>query len=124
MRIEDFIQQQSEKQQEIIDFLHQLLHQEWALETKMRYKLPFYFKHSWICYLNPLKNGGIEWAFLRGNELSNAQGLLDAKGRKQVMGIDIMDLSELPLQTSLEILQEAVLLDESIPYESKRKKKP
>ncbi|MEM6803363.1 MAG: hypothetical protein AAF696_18290, partial [Bacteroidota bacterium] len=110
MQIEDFLLKQSEQQQEIIHFLHQLLHQEWALEMKMRYQVPFYFKKSWICYLNPLKNGGIEWAFPRGNELSNAQGLLDAKGRKQVMGINIMHLSELPLQTSLEILQEAVLL--------------
>ena len=123
MSVEEFIAQREGAQREVFDYFHNLLARQLELEAKIRFKVPFYYRKSWICYLNPLKHGGIEWAFLRGNELSNVQGLLDAKGRKQVMGIDIMNLSDLPLQTSLEILQEAILLDESVPYESKRKKK-
>ena len=117
----DFIFQFEGEQRAIMLFIHDWLTVDLNLTAKMRFKTPFYYRKSWICYLNPTKQGTIELAFTRGNELSNSQGLLDSKGRKQVFSIELKKLSESPIETINEIIQEAILLDETIKYESKRK---
>ncbi len=123
--VEDFIFSFPKGPQSVMLFLHELLLEHPEMTTKIRYKIPFYYRKSWICYLNPSKadqKGRVELVFLRGNELSNAQGLLEAKGRKQVMGISFESVDEIPLESLNEVLQEAILLDETVPYASKRKK--
>jgi hypothetical protein len=122
-RVEDFIYQFEGSQREVMLHFHELLTTECNLITKMRYKIPFFYGKSWICYLNPTKNGRIEFSFVRGNELSNHQGILDNKGRKQVYSIEFEKLPDIPLQQIREIIQEAILLDETKAYESKRKPK-
>ena len=119
---EHFIYQFDGSQKDIMLFFDQLLTGDFGLRGKISYKIPFYYSKSWICYLNPLKTGPVELAFTRGNELSNVQGLLQSKGRKQVRGIDLQDLSALTLEPLEEIIHEAILLDETIPYTSKRQK--
>lgn len=118
----DFIYQQSDNQQEILFLLHELILSFPEIEDKIRYKVPFYFKKSWICYLNPVKGDGIELAFTRANELSNEQGLLDFGDRKQIAGIKLYNKEAIPTDTILEILQEAILLDETVPYSVRKKK--
>jgi len=120
--VEDYIYSLDDSQRELMLAIHKLLSEELDLTDKLRFKIPFYYRKSWICYLNPIKNKGIEVAFLRGNELSNSQGLLDSKGRKQVWGIELTKLSEIPFKELNEIIQEAILLDETVSYASKRKK--
>ncbi len=88
---------------------------------KITYKIPFFYRRSWLCYLNPLKDGGIEFAFTRGKELSNESGILKANGRKQVMGIIFNDIREIKQEAILEIIHEAILLDEREPYSIRRK---
>lgn len=118
----DFIEQQtSAKQRRVLAYLHDLLADRLGLTAKIRYRIPFYYRHSWICYLNPAPNEGVELAFTRGNELSNAQGLLSSAGRKQVYGVVLHDPASVSEDTLLEVLNEAILLDESVPYASKRK---
>jgi len=120
--VEDFIYTLDDSQRTIMLFIHNLLTNEFALIDKRRYKIPFYFLKSWICYLNPGKNNTVELAFVRGNELSNTQKLLESKGRKQVLSIELKKLDELPLLELREIIHEAILLDYAVPYASKRKK--
>lgn len=120
--VEDFIYYHEGLQREILLHLHQILTEEFNLSPKIRYKIPFYFNRSWICYLNPNKQDGVELAFTRGNELSNAQGLLDSKGRAQVFSVEITALSDLQNEALQEVWQEAILLDETVPYASKRQK--
>jgi len=103
--------------------LHHWLTMDLNLAEKIRFKIPFYYGRSWICYLNPVKNNKVELVFVRGNELSNDQGILQNKGRKQVYGIEFEKVSEIPMQQLNEIIQEAILLDETKPYKSKRKLK-
>lgn len=103
--------------------LDQLLMQNPEVTAKIRYRVPFYYRKSWFCYLNPIKNHGVEMAFIRGNELSNTQGILQAKNRKQVHGIEMFDTKSLPLKALQEVIQEALLLDETVPYASKRRKR-
>jgi hypothetical protein len=119
--VEDFIYQFEGSQRDTMLYIHNLLTVDMNLTDKIRFKIPFYYGRSWICYLNPTKDGKIELAFVRGNELSNEQGILDSKGRKQVYGIEFGKVSDIPIQQINEILQEAVLLDETTGYESKRK---
>ncbi len=110
-------------QRAIIQVLNDFLMTNPGLTSKIRYRVPFYYRKSWICYLNPIKGDKVEMAFIRGNELSNSQGLLDAKGRKQVAGIELAQVADIPLEALQEIIQEALLLDETVPYASKRTKK-
>ncbi len=119
--ISDFIFSKEGNQKEILEFFHNFLTTEIGLDAKIRYKIPFYFDRSWICYLNPYKNDQIELAFLRGNELSNAQGILDFRDRKQVSGIVLSSLKDCPMDLINEVLQEAILLDETVPYNVRKK---
>ncbi len=120
--VEDYIYNFEDSQREIMLRIHKLLSDELNLTDKLRFKIPFYYRKSWICYLNPRKNKSIEFAFVRGNELSNSQGLLDSKGRKQVWSIELTHPSEIPIKELSEIIHEAILLDDLVPYASKRKK--
>ena len=121
--VEEFIYQYEANQRAVMLHLHHLLTKELNLIDKIRYKIPFYYGKSWICYLNPTKTGKIEFAFVRGNELSNQQGILDNKGRKQVYSIELEKISDIPQSVLNEIIQEAIILDQTIPYQSKRKLK-
>jgi hypothetical protein len=112
----DYIFQHQGNQKEILLYFHDLLTKELNLTSKIRYKIPFYDRRSWICYLNPIKDGKIELAFIRGKELSNNQGLLEFKKRKQIAGIEFESLSQIPFEAVHEIIHEAILLDDKIPY--------
>ena len=122
--VEAFILEKEGHQQAVLQFLNDLMMSTPEVTSKIRYKVPFYYRKSWICYLNPIKKPlGIELAFLRGNELSNEQGLLDFKGRKQVAGVTFETVADIPVETLLEVIQEAIWLDETTPYASKRASK-
>ena len=121
--IQDFIYQYEKPQSDILEYLHERISALPEVTSKIRYKIPFYYRKSWFCYLNPTKDGGIELAFTRGNELSNEQGLLSSRGRKQVYGVIFYDVRDIPEETLYEVLTEALVLDEEVKYASKRKKK-
>jgi hypothetical protein len=121
--VEEYIYNLEGSQREIMLYFHKLLSVELNLTDRIRFKVPFYYRKSWICYLNPTKNNTVEFAFVRGNELSNSNGLLESKGRKQVLSIEVTNLSKLPFSELSEIIQEAIILDDTIPYASKRRSK-
>ncbi len=112
----------SPEQKEVALFLHDWFTEELGLTDRITFDNPCYYGKSWICYLRPSPKNKVELAFLRGNELSNEQGLLESKGRKQLMSVEFARAREIPMKTLREILNEAILLDESVPYQSKRKK--
>ncbi len=120
--VEDFIHHYDGNQREIMLFFHRLLTLELGLTEKIRFKIPFYYGKSWICYLNPIKNDSVEFAFVRGNELSNQKAILENKGRKQVYSITFKKLSDVPQRIINETIQEAILLDKTKPYASKNKR--
>ena len=120
--IEDYIYSQSENQQLILLKLNDFLIDFPEITPKVRYKIPFYYRKSWICYLNSIKNDGIELAFLRGNELSNLGGALRYYGRKQVMGIRYFYPEDINFDLIQDVLIEALELDERVPYTVKKNK--
>lgn len=121
--VEEFIERYEGNQKVILQYLHELLTIEFGLTDKIRFKIPFYYGKTWICYLNPVKNNKVELAFVRGNEISNPYGILNFKNRKQVSGIEIDNINKIPLQELEETLHEAIFLDETTPYTFKKKKK-
>ncbi|MEM9823155.1 MAG: DUF1801 domain-containing protein [Bacteroidota bacterium] len=121
--VEAFIFDLPPKQQVLFQYLHDLMMAQPEVVSKIRYRIPFYYRKTWICYLNPIKTEAVEMAFVRANELSNEQGLLDFKKRQQVAGLTINHLDDIPEERLFEVIQEALLLDETTPYASKRKSK-
>ena len=115
-KVEDYILNFEGDQKEIMLFFHNLLTEEFNLVPKFQYKLPFYYRKSWICYLYPTKKGLIELAFTRGKELSNEQGILKSRGRKMVSSIEFKDLKDIPMKKIREVIHEAIIVDETIPY--------
>jgi hypothetical protein len=107
----DFICHRHPEQRKILTYYHELLE---TLELKplIKYRVPFYEHHSRICYLNPIKRNGVELAFIHGKELSNTSGLLEDKNRKQVAGIDLYCTKQFPDQSIVDIVKEAMVLDE------------
>ena len=107
-----FLERVSDSQEEMVMFLHEQFLQFPGVSSKIRFKIPFYYYNSWVCYLNPVKPNKIELVFIHGNELSNEQGLLDPRGRKMVAGIMLENLRTIPLDSIMEIFSEAIMLDE------------
>jgi len=120
--VDAYICEREGAQKALLQYFHHLLLEQPGVEAKIRYQIPFYYRKSWVCYLNPVKKGGIELAFLRANELSNEQALLDFRGRKQVAGVIYYNLEEVEERLVMEVLQEALLLDDEVAYASKRQK--
>lgn len=122
--VEAYILDQEGSQREIFSYLDHLIMSHPGVTSGIRYRVPFYFRKTWFCYLNPLKGKkkGLEMSFIRGNELPNSSGLLQFKGRKQVAGIEITDLRQYSEETLRELIMEALILDEEKKYASKRTK--
>ena len=123
MEAQDYIYNlEDANQQAIFQYLHDVLISYPSIETKIRYKVPFYFCKNWICYLNPKKESSVELVFLRANEFSHTTPFLDFKDRKQVAGIIYHALSDINEEILHQVLEEALMIDDMIPYASKRKK--
>lgn len=110
--IENFILNYKGEQRTVIEFLHNYIIDFPKVYVKFNYNLPFYYRNSWICYLNPKKDGGVDLAFCKGKDLSNEQGLLEDKGRTLIKSVTFYNVKEIPLETVNEVLQEAFLIDE------------
>jgi phosphosulfolactate synthase (CoM biosynthesis protein A) len=110
----DFILRHEGQQRLIMERLHELITVNPEITGKIRYRIPFYDRKKWVCYMNPIKKNGIELVFIHGHLLSNEQGLLQARGRRQVRGISLYHLEDVPKEAILEILQEAFLVDEEL----------
>lgn len=119
--VESYIQQLPPAQQSVAESLHLFIMAQPGVRCCIRYKIPFYDRHSMLCYLNPKKKSGVELVFVQGHLLSNEQGLLQSRGRTQVSGVIFEKPEEIPFETLTEILQEVLLLDEIKPYAGPRR---
>lgn len=110
--VENFILGLDGQQKVIVSFLHQHLTEHHDLTPKISFNIPMYYQRKWICYLNPIKNNGVELAFTKGHRLSNEQNLLKAKGRKKISGIELFHVGSIPIRSIDEIIQEAIIIDQ------------
>ncbi|MEN0003167.1 MAG: DUF1801 domain-containing protein [Bacteroidota bacterium] len=119
--VEYYIEEQAGQQKEVLHYLHQLFLTFPEVQSKLRYGIPFYYRHSWVCYASPRKNGSVELVFIHGKQLSNSQGLLQARDRKMVAGIELTTVDAIPEEALFEIIQEAFLMDEEQAQQKKKK---
>jgi len=98
-----------------------ILQQSPKIEEAFKWRVPFYSYQGMLCFMNPVKGraqGRLEVGFYHGNMLSNAQGLL-VSGGKMVHHAHLYSLDELLEKEAAyrELLQEAMLLNETIVKE-------
>ena len=95
-----------------------------GIEEKFSFKIPFYYYYGWMCYTTiERKTDSVYIAFLRGFELSDEQGILEEKGRTMVKSITYTHVKEIDEDVLLNILHEALLLNEMHFKEKKKKRK-
>ena len=121
-KINLFVANLPDHQGRIVLSIHDWLTTYPGMECKIRYKIPFFYRKSWICYTNPQKHGGVELAFIRAVEFEDPTGMLESKGRKMVAGLTIEDSENIPFDKLDEILQQALWLDDNRPYRGPQKK--
>ncbi len=119
-QVEQFIAAQARPQRSLLLALHQLLLTYPGIKPKVRYGLPFYDQNKWVCYLNPLKKGGVEMGFTRANEMPEMAELLNKKGRSQIAGIDVFELNENVIEKIDQIMQCALQLDRTPTVKKKK----
>jgi Domain of unknown function (DU1801) len=85
------------------------------LKMGIKFNTIFFIRKSWVAYIGKITKKDLEVCFIRGPELSNEQGILDAKGRISVRGVTFTDVHDFNqrLDAFLEIVQEALILDET-----------
>lgn len=114
MSIEAFIENAPAGIRKILRELHVYLSEQLELRSQIRYQIPFYGHHGWICYLNPVrgKDSEMELVFIHGQRLMDEKGLLKAKERKQVAGLTLSAHVDLDWVLIEDLIQQALILDE------------
>jgi hypothetical protein len=121
MENEDFLERISDNQKSLYLFWHQQFLEYPGVVSKIRYRIPFYYYRSWLCYINPQKaNDGIELVFIQGNMMQDDSGCLQSRGRKMVAGIMLSSLDEDLTETIHELFAQAIIIDSEKAERKKR----
>lgn len=112
MNIDDFSLNISKNQSDIIHSLNRTFIDIPGVVLKKKFSIPFYYRISWVAYLNPISKNGIELCFINGNKMSNHDGRLIFGKRKQVGGISFYEPNDLRMDSILDHFHEALILDE------------
>jgi hypothetical protein len=123
MDVFDFISDYSGNQQKCMLLINNLISEIPGIQPKIRFKIPFYYRKTWICYLNPIKYHSVELCFVRAKELVHTKIYLQFGKRVQVGGIMLTTPEDIDIPLIRLILEEAVQLDETTPYTFKKKRK-
>lgn len=81
------------------------------IRTDIKYKIPFYSVTKPICYISPLKKGGIEVVFWNALKLKDSLPLLDLKKRKWMAGITYNTIDDVDFEMLDSVIQEAISVD-------------
>lgn len=111
-------------QKQIMETIHNELLTYPGVECKIRFKIPFFYKNTWIAYLNPIKKNGVEFCIVRARELNSIKEVVEFKNRTMVAGISIFKLEDIDIDIdSIHfVFQEAFQLDLTTPYTFKKRK--
>lgn len=112
----------AENQRRILYFLHDEFIAFPNIECKIRFNVPFFYHHTWVCYITSKKQDELELCFINGQELTDISKILEKRKRKMVSGIMLTHLKDIPMQAIKELFQEAIILDQK-KLKSKKKKK-
>jgi len=111
--VEEYILKQDTHQREVMLYLHELFLRQYHLNPKIKYGIPFYFGNKWVCYLNPIKEGGLDLTFLRGFKLEGFDWILETRDRKMVKSLSIDPKESIDEKLIVQLMDAALLLDQS-----------
>lgn len=120
--------------QSIDEFFYDLPRDEKAIALRLReiilqsapdfkeefsYGVPYYFRHGRVTCIWPASSAGgprkgVFIGFCRGNEMSNEQGIIEMGDRKRFGLIRYYDVKEINEDVLMELLQEAIMVDEEV----------
>jgi len=120
--------------QSIDDFFHDLPREEKSIALRLReiilraapdfkeefsYSVPYYFRHRRVTCIWPASSAGgprmgVFIGFCRGNQMSNEQGIIEMGNRKRFGLIRYYDVKEINEEVLMELLQEAIMVDEEV----------
>ncbi len=102
------------------------------LREKISFGVPYFYHNRQVCFVWPAScipcgmqksdKLMVTLGFCYGNLLSNEQGLLVADNRKQVYVVPIHSMNEIDERSIIELVQEAILVDDEFGKQKKRKK--
>jgi len=110
--VADYIDGLAPPEQAVVDYLCHLFSIYPGVSLKIRHRIPFVYGRTWICYLNVLRKGGVELAFIRGHELDDPFGMLQSRGRKMVRGVVFQSLEAIPEEPVRVLFETALRLDQ------------
>jgi len=124
--ISDFLGHLPEDELEIVEILREIVLESIPdVKEKLSYNVPFYSRYSRICYIWPASVpwGGVEegvcFGLVRGNQLST----VTVGDSKQISKQIFKRLKDIDVEVLKEQIYEAVVIDEAVAEEKKRKKK-
>lgn len=116
---DSFLEAIEPQERDICLRLRQLLWRHYPeLKETWAYGAPFYKGRSRVCFFYPASlpysgiKEGVNFGFNRAHLLSNEQGLLQFENRKEVAYLLINTMMDIQEDVFLEILHEAVLIDQ------------
>ncbi len=109
--VERYLLDQKGEEAAIMQELHQWFLSFPGVEARLKFGIPFFYRKSWICYLNPQKKGGIELVFLKAKQLDDPESQLKSRGRKTVAGMYIHHKSGIPWDYLEFLFNQAVMVD-------------
>jgi hypothetical protein len=129
MDIDDFIANLPNDERIIVSKLRALLFDtEPRFREKLSYGVPYFSRNRRVCFLWPSSaplgptSAKVSFGFCYANLLSNEQGLLLKEGRKQVYIVRFSSINEINEKLLLEIIQEALIVDDLFQPKKKIKK--
>ena len=122
--VEEFFFDLPKENREICERLRAIILSAADFEEKLKYGVPYYLRHRAVtCIWPPGVWGGarrgVFIGFCRGNLLSNEQGIIEMGNRKRFGLIRYYDVKEIEEEPLLEILHEAIMVDEEVAREKK-----
>jgi len=119
---EELLDDQTPAIRQLLHYLRQLMavaHPQ--MRERFLYNTLFFVCYDYVCYIGKIHpKKGVEIGFPKGALLNDTNGVLEANNRKFVRGITFKDLADFQAREEafLEILQEAIMLNEANPAET------
>ncbi|MDX1642608.1 MAG: DUF1801 domain-containing protein [Balneolaceae bacterium] len=115
----EFLDLLSQEELTIVEHLREIIFEELPdCKEKLAYNVPFYYRHSRICFLWPASVpwGGVEkgvaLGFCKGHLISNEVGYLEKRNRKQVRSKTFTSENQIEPNLLKSYLLEAKEIDE------------
>jgi hypothetical protein len=120
--VDEFLEYLPENELVIVECLRQLIRDSIPeCREKLAYNVPFYYKHSRICFIWPhsvpwgnVKINGVQLGFCNGYLLKDKPNYLEKGDRKQVTWKAFTSVNEIETDLLRSFIHEATIIDESM----------